>query len=139
MDFNKNKEVAKDLFHKHLAKFTNPEMTKESYAELFTEDAIQEYPYAPAPYAKEVVGRDAITEYISNVTLGARNWNFKNFLFSATDDPEVFFVEFEGSAVVIATGKPYNQIYIGRIILKENKIQAYREFWNPTWILDAFL
>ncbi|AZA82380.1 hypothetical protein C1637_08730 [Chryseobacterium lactis] len=139
MDLNKKIDVVKDLFQKHLAKFTDPEMTKESYAELFTVDAIQEYPYAPKPYAKEVIGREAITEYISNVTPTAKNWNFKNLRFSATDDPEVFYVEFEGSASVIATGKQYNQVYIGRITLKENKISAYCEYWNPAWILDAFV
>jgi len=42
----------------------------------------------------------------------------------------VTFVKFAGSAHVIATGKTYNQIYIGRITLKEGKISCYREFWN---------
>jgi len=31
----------------HLARFTNPDMTDEAYRELFTADAIQEYPFAP--------------------------------------------------------------------------------------------
>jgi uncharacterized protein len=48
-------------------------------------------------------------------------------------------VEFEGSALVTATGKRYHQIYVGRITLPEQKISHYREFWNPIWILDAFV
>lgn len=31
------------------------------------------------------------------------------------------------------------QIYIGRITLREQEIANYREFWNPTWNLDAFV
>jgi len=139
MDTKTNIELAEHLFHSHLSKFTSPEMTNDAYAELFTEDAVQEFPYAPAPYAKEVIGRDAIADYISNVVKGAKNWNFMNFQFSGTTDPNTIFVEFEGSAYVIATGKPYHQLYIGRITIKDEKISAYREFWNPVWIMDAFM
>jgi len=139
MDTTTNTTLAERLFHSHLAKFINPDMTKDTYAELFTEDAVQEFPYAPAPYAKEVVGRDAIADYIANVVNGAKNWNFRNFQFSGTIDPNTFFVEFEGSADVIATEKPYHQLYIGRITLRDGRIAAYREFWNPVWIMDAFM
>lgn len=139
MDTTTNTMLAERLFRLHLAKFTDPDMTREAYADLFTEDAVQQFPYAPAPYAKEVVGRDAIVEYISNVVRGATDWHFKNFEFSNTSDPETIFVEFEGSANVITTGKRYSQLYIGRITLEEGKISCYREFWNPIWIMDAFM
>lgn len=139
MNLNKNIEVAKELFHKHLAKFTDPEMTKESYAALFTEDAVQEFPYAPVPYPNKIVGRKAIAEYILNITQDAENWSFKNFNFSSTDNPEVFFVEFEGNAFVTSTGKEYKQAYIGHLTLRENKIAGYREYFNPIWIMDAFV
>jgi hypothetical protein len=139
MDTTTNITLAERLFRLHLAKFTNPEMTREAYADLFTKDAIQQYPYAPAPYAKEVVGRDAIADYIANVVSGATDWDFRNFVFSVTSDPDTIFVEFEGSANVVATGKLYHQLYIGRISLKDGKISSYREFWNPIWIMDAFM
>jgi len=130
---------AERLFRMHLVIFTDPTMTREAYAGLWTEDAVHEYPYAPAPYSKKLEGRETITAYIANVTQSATNWSFTNFAFSATSDPDIVFVEFEGSALVTATGKRYQQIYVGRITLREGKIANYREFWNPGWILDAFL
>jgi ketosteroid isomerase-like protein len=130
---------AERLFRMHLAMFTDPAMTQEAYANLWAEDAVHEYPFAPAPYSKKIEGRDAITAYITNVTQLATNWSFTNFAFSATSDPDTVFVEFEGSALVTATGKRYQQIYVGRITLREGKIAHYREFWNPASILDAFL
>lgn len=130
---------AERLFKMHLEMFTNPEMTRGEYANLFTEDAIQEYPYAPAPFATQLVGRDAIAAYIQNVTQSATKWNFTDFAFSGTADPDTVFVEFKGSALVTATGKIYNQIYVGRISLQGDQIKHYREFWNPAWILDAFV
>ena len=130
---------AERLFRMHLAMFTDPTMTQETYANLWTEDAMHEYPYAPAPYSKKLEGRDAITAYIANVTQSATNWSFTNFVFTTTSNPDIVFVEFEGSALVTATGKKYQQIYIGCITLQGGKIARYREFWNPGWILDAFL
>lgn len=130
---------AERLFRMHLAIFTNPAMTREAYANLWTEDATHEYPYAPPPYFRQLEGRDAITSYIANVAQSATDWSFINFAFSATSNPDTVFVEFEGSALVTATGKRYQQIYVGRITLREGKIANYREFWNPGWILDAFL
>ncbi|WP_343675032.1 nuclear transport factor 2 family protein [Chitinophaga sp.] len=119
--------------------FTDPAMTREAYANLWTADAVHEYPFAPAPYASQIAGRDAITEYIAYVTQSATNWSFTNLVFSATADPDTVFVEFEGSALVTTTGKKYQQIYMGRITLREGKIANYRELWNPAWILDAFV
>lgn len=130
---------AERLFRMHLAMFTDPAMTREAYANLWTEDAVHEYPFAPAPYSTQIEGRDAITAYIGNVTKSATNWNFTNFVFSATTDPDTVFVEFEGNALVTATGKKYQQIYMGRITLRDEKIAHYREIWNPSWILEAFL
>lgn len=114
-------------------------MTREAYASLLTEDAVHEYPYAPAPFANRVEGRDAVTAYMVNVTKRATNWNFTDFTFWATADPDRVFVEFEGGAFVTATGKTYHQVYIGRITLRGEQIAHYREYWNPTWILDAFV
>lgn len=133
-----NKINAESVFHKHLSMFTNG-MSKEDYANLFTEDAVQEYPYAPAPFVTKIEGRDAIAAYIENVVKGATNWNFNDFEFSATSDPDVFFVEFNGSALVTSTGKMYNQMFIARITMSGDKIANFKEYWNPTWILDAFL
>lgn len=131
--------LAEQLFRTHLAIFTDPAMSREAYANLWTEDAVHEYPYAPAPYSKRLEGRDTITDYIAYVTQSATNWNFTNFVFSSTADPNVMFVEFEGSALVTATGKNYQQIFVGRITLREGKIANFREYWNPAWILEAFL
>ncbi|MGD1317810.1 nuclear transport factor 2 family protein [Chryseobacterium sp. 2R14A] len=136
---NEEKKInAENVFHKHLSMFTDG-MSKEDYANLFTEDAVQEYPYAPAPFATKIEGRDAIAAYIENVVKGATNWNFTDFNFSSTSNPDVFFVEFQGSALVTSTGKTYNQLFIARITMSGDKIANFKEYWNPTWILDAFV
>ncbi|MCF2443526.1 PhzA/PhzB family protein [Dyadobacter sp. CY345] len=136
---NDNTALAERLFKTHLAMFTSSGMTQADYGSLFTEDAVQEYPYAPAPFSKLLQGRDVIAAYITNVIHSATQWNFTDLTFSATSNPDIVFVEFKGSALVTATGKIYCQIYIGRITLEGEQIKHYREYWNPSWILDAFV
>lgn len=106
----KDKINAENIFYKHLSMFTTG-MSKDDYANLFTEDAIQEYPFAPAPFATKIEGRNAISSYIENVVKGATNWNFTDFNFSATSDPDVYFVEFTGSALVTSTGNLPSNVY----------------------------
>ncbi|WP_210151401.1 hypothetical protein [Chryseobacterium scophthalmum] len=87
---NEEKKInAKNVFHKHLSMFTDG-MSKEDYANLFTQHAVQEYPYAPAPFATKIEGSDAIATYIENIVKGATNWNFPDFNFSSTSNPDVF-------------------------------------------------
>lgn len=133
-----NKNIAEKVFHQHLSMFTHG-MSQEDYANLFTENAVQEYPYAPEPFATKIEGRNNIAAYIENVVKGATNWNFSDFQFTATSDPDVFFVEFQGSALVPSTRKTYHQLFIARITMSGDKIANFKEFWNPTWILDAFV
>lgn len=114
-------------------------MTAEAYANLITEDVVHEYPYAPAPFANRVQGRDAVTAHLLNITRLASNWGFTNLTFSASSDPNTVFVEFEGGGLVTATGKTYHQVYNARLTMRGEQIAHYREYFNPSRILEAFL
>jgi ketosteroid isomerase-like protein len=134
---NSSTERARRAFEAHLAVF-DPQSTS-NYAELLTDDAVYEFPFAPAAFPSRVEGREAIAEYMTGLPQLAKNWQFRDFTFSATTDPDVFFVEFKGSADVIATKRKYEQIYIGRLEMRGEKMSKYREFWNPQVIVDAFM
>jgi uncharacterized protein len=134
---NPSTERARRVFGAHLDLF-NPQSTS-NYAELLTEDAIQEYPFAPAGFASRVEGKEAIVEYMMGLPKLANNWQFWDFIFFATTNPDVVFIEFKGSADVIATGRKYEQTYIGCLEMRGEKMAKYREFWNPQVIADAFM
>lgn len=134
---NLNTERASRLFKAHLAVF-DPRSTS-NYAELLTDDAVFEFPFAPAEFPSHVEGREAIAKYMTGLPQLAENWQFWDLTFSATTNPDVFFVEFKGSAEVIATKRKYEQTYIGRIETRGEKMSKYREFWNPQVIAYAFM
>jgi uncharacterized protein len=133
---NSSTERARRVFETHLAVF-DPQSTS-NYAELLTDDAVQEYPFAPAGFLSRVEGKEAIVKYMTGLPQLANNWQFWDLTFFATTNPDVVFVEFKGSADVTATGRKYEQTYIGRLEMRGEKMSKYREFWNPQTIVDAF-
>jgi uncharacterized protein len=134
---NSNAARARRLFEAHLAVF-DPHNTS-NYAELLTDDAVFEFPFASAPYPSRVEGKEAVVKYMAGLPQLAENWQFWDLTFSATTNSDIFFVEFKGSADVTATGRKYQQTYIGRIETRGEKMSKYREFWNPQVIADAFM
>jgi uncharacterized protein len=122
-------ERVRRVFETHLAVF-DPQSTS-NYAELLTDDAVYEFPFAPAEFPSRVEGKEAVAKYMTGLPQLAENWQFWDFDFSATTNPDVFFVEFKGSADAAATGRKYEQTYIGRIEMRGEKMSNYREFWNP--------
>jgi uncharacterized protein len=123
------------VFEAHLDVFDA--QSTSNYAELLTDDAVYEFPFAPAEFPSRVEGKEAIAKYMTDLPQLADNWKFWDLTFFATTDPDVVFVEFKGSAEVTATGRKYDQTYIGRIEMRGEKMSKYREFWNPQVIADA--
>jgi ketosteroid isomerase-like protein len=37
----------------------------------------------------------------------------------------------------VATGAPYNQLYISVVTLRDGRIAHYRDYWNPLVVLTA--
>jgi len=130
---------AERAFKLHLTLFTSKDMTTEAYSSFITDDVIYEFPYAPAPFANRLEGRDAVAAHQANIATLASNWNFKNLTFSATSDPDIIFVEFEGGGLVKSTGKVYQQVYTAQLTMRGEQIAHYREFFNPSKIIEAFL
>jgi hypothetical protein len=41
-------------------------------------------------------------------------------------------------ALVKATGRPYNNTYVGRYVIRKGRIVEYDEYFNPLVLLSAF-
>ncbi len=105
--------------------------------DLMHEDIVLEFPYGPSIGAPErIVGKEAAAAYCKNLHARAGNLKFSPLEITGTTDPQVFFGEYE-SARVTPTGAKYKQIYINKIVVKDDKVIRMREFWDPKKILDA--
>ncbi|MFI9503624.1 nuclear transport factor 2 family protein [Nocardia sp. NPDC052566] len=102
-----------------------------AFAGLWARDGILEFPFAPAGYPAEVVGRDAIAEYLRDYPNILEVREIPVRLVHRTADPAVIIVEFEATGVAVGTGQPYRMRYIAVITVRDGEIQHYRDYWSP--------
>jgi len=105
--------------------------------DLLHEDIVLEFPYGPSIGAPErIAGKEAATAYCRSLSARAGKLRFRQLEITATADPSVFFSEYESERVTPA-GVRYEQVYINKLKVKDDKVIAMREFWDPKKILDA--
>lgn len=107
------------------------------WIELFHENVVFEYPYAPPSFPQEVRGKAAMLEQFKDFPKMFHFDEFTDVRSHQTLDPDVLIVEFAGRGQVLTTGKPYHQRYISVVQMKDGKIFRYRDYWNPLVVLEA--
>lgn len=108
------------------------------WMELWHEDAVFEYPFAPPGYPQEVSGKRALYEHFKNFPETVEFIEFTDLQMHLTRDPEILIVEFACLGRMVATGREYRQKYISVMQMSGGKILRYRDYWNPLVALEAF-
>ena len=130
-------ERTKKTFSDYLDFQAANEMDK--FNELWTENAVLEFPYAPPGLVARVAGKAAIVKYYKDTPNQFTDWKFTVSAFYETTDPNVILIEWRGTAKIAANGNHYDQTYIGFLQTDDDgKIVHYKEYWNPTIVLEAF-
>jgi ketosteroid isomerase-like protein len=93
---------------------------------IFAEKGRQLNPYAPAGFPKSFDGAEAIYKQYSGLTQNFGRMKFPRRIL-ATEDPDLFFVQFKG-AIDIKAGGRYENDYIGIFRLANGKIIEYIEY-----------
>lgn len=107
----------------------------EDFLQLFTNDIVFEFPYAPLGMTSRLEGRIALAEHL--VHLGPL-LEFGQFtLHSAHTDRNTTFLEFSCQGKGKLTGHPYDQAYISVVTTCNGRISRYRDYWNPLVLLAA--
>jgi uncharacterized protein len=135
-DETKEKNTVEMIFALHLALIVKD---IQAWVNLFTEDAVIEFPYASAlGTAERLEGKSAIYNYMKDVPTQMQNLIFTNVRKCPTSNPNILWAEVHGSAAIVATGRHYQQDYVMRLETKDGKIVHYREYWNPIPALEAW-
>ncbi|KYC40770.1 phenazine biosynthesis protein [Scytonema hofmannii PCC 7110] len=108
-----------------------------AWVDLFAEDAVVEFPYASTTPGR-LEGKQAIYNYMKDVPAQMQDLVFSNVQIYPTSNSNVLFAEVHGEAVIVSTGRHYQQDYVIRLETKEGKIIHYREYWNPVAALEAW-
>ncbi|SCW78382.1 MULTISPECIES: nuclear transport factor 2 family protein [unclassified Pseudomonas] len=107
-------------------------------AALFAEDGVLELPYLESlgiPHS--VKGPAAIEGFIGSLLGKVPDFKFHNVRF-LIDTPDQVFAEYSVEALVPATGLIYRQMYAGRLVAKDGKIQLLRESLDTVAAAKAF-
>ena len=114
-------KTAKELLYEYLEKIQTP----NEVALLFADDGAIELPYLKSvngSYRTE--GRDAIEKMLTGLLRQAPDFHFLNIQL-LIDTPEQVFAEYEVDTLF--NGKPYKQLYMGRLVAVNGKIKLIRE------------
>jgi ketosteroid isomerase-like protein len=114
-------------------------MTQDVQAliDLYVEDAVVEFPYA-FDTPRRLEGKKAIYNYLKDALAQMQNLRFINIHVYPTTDPNILWAEVQGEAVIAATGLPYQQEYVMRLETRNGQIAHYREYWNPTIVIEEW-
>lgn len=134
-DTARRREQATKLMRDWLAGFINKDV--EGVIGLFADDAVIEFPFAPDGFPSRLEGKEAVTNYIKDHPFFEFR-AFPDLQIQPMLDPDSVLAEYRSDADITLTGQPYDQTYISFLKMKDGKIVFYREYWNPTVMIEAF-
>jgi ketosteroid isomerase-like protein len=129
------KNKAEQAFKNHLKYLSDVEI--EKWTNLFTEDGVLEFPYAPKDFPTKVEGKQNLYGYMKNFPEHFKV-TFTSLYFHPTANPNLVIAEFESDGVALSTNNRYEQKYISVVTVDDSgKIKRYVDFWNPIAAMEA--
>jgi ketosteroid isomerase-like protein len=115
----------------------------DGQAELFAQDAIWEFPFAPTGIQHQLSGREQIRTVIKggmqrSRQSGRRLLRYENVVVHQTQNPELIIVEFTLHGENAATGEPYDVPYIQVLQVRDGQIILLRDYF-PGEVLQRAL
>jgi ketosteroid isomerase-like protein len=107
------------------------------YLGLWHEDAVAEFPFAPAGFPRRLDGIAALTDYLVDYPETLNIARITHLAVHETADPTVVVAEFGATGTVVATGKPYEISYIAVVTVVDGTIRHYRDYWDPMVAIEA--
>lgn len=102
-----------------------------TFVDMFDENGVMEFPFAPAAGVARIEGRAALVDYLSGLGAMVDIDGMSAPLVHHSADPAVVILEFDSVARSVVTGGTYQQHYISVIRVAGGHIIHYRDYWNP--------
>jgi ketosteroid isomerase-like protein len=108
------------------------------FADLFAEDGVLEFPFAPPGFWPSLNGQQAIREFYEHARDVRKLFDMHGVssVIHETDDPEVVITEIEHHGVSHLTNKPYQIKALGIIRVRDGKIVHYRDYLNSLAVAE---
>ena len=110
-----------------------------SWVDLWSDEGVFEFPYAPVGYTQRLDGKAAVANYMAGFPDKIKIDHFDVVGLVQNEAGTEGFLEFTCNGKIVQTGRPYNQHYASFIKVNEQgKVLLYRDFWNPLIVIEAF-
>ncbi len=113
----------------------------DEWIDLWTDDGVLEFPYAPAGRRCRYAGKADILAYMkaaaSRMAGRIKVEGLDYFRMHPMLDPDTGCFEMAVKGRIVGTEAPYDQKYISIIETNDGRISLYREYWNPVVSIDA--
>jgi len=110
----------------------------DKWINLWADDAILEFPFAPKNRPSIYRGKQDILTYMSSTTRSIVVESVAELKISLMLDPNKIVVELTINGHLKNNGATYNQQYVTFFEFESGKIKHYREYWNPIVSIDAY-
>jgi ketosteroid isomerase-like protein len=104
-----------------------------SFADLFAEDGVLEYPFPLPGQPRRLEGRAAIRAHFAAAPGSRQVFEMDGVDASVreTDDPEVVVAQIEHYGRSLVTGEPYRFRALGVIRVRDGEIVSYEDYMDP--------
>ncbi len=105
--------------------------------ELLADDAVMEFPYAPADWTRKLHGKQEIAPYLETLKQSMRLDEVRLIATHKTADPSVVILQAEGKGKILQTGRPIEPKYVVFLTFRDGLIVRWQDYWNPLAFLLA--
>ena len=104
---------------------------------LMADDAVLEFPFAPAGLPTRLEGKATIEPFLAESQVFSA-LQFNDIEIHSTSDPEMAIVECGSTATVKADGSDYDNRYVMVLRARAGSVVLYREYFNPLPLMALF-
>ncbi|MEE6266602.1 nuclear transport factor 2 family protein [Streptomyces diastatochromogenes] len=101
------------------------------WVELWAEDGVFEFPFAPEGRPRRLVGKPAVAAYMRAYPDHIELHDFPELTVHRTQDPRTIVVEMSAVGRLVAAEGPFAMSYVAVVTVVDGRITHYRDYWNP--------
>ena len=109
----------------------------DEWVDLWADDGMLEFPYAPAGRRRAYQGKADILAYMKHASGRVAADSVEQMRIFPMLDPGMVVVEMSFKGRALANDAPYNQSLVIFFEVRDGKLHRHREYWNPLITIDA--
>ncbi|MGX1274558.1 nuclear transport factor 2 family protein [Streptomyces phaeoluteigriseus] len=102
-----------------------------AWVDLWDENGVLEFPFAPEGWPERLEGRQAVADYMRHYPDHVDLHDFPHVKIHQTTAPETIVIEMRGVGRLVKSDSPFDMTYIAVVTIEDGRIVSYRDYWNP--------